>query len=1122
MWIVRLALRRPYTVATLCLVILLMGVLSVRTMRVDIFPEIDIPVVIVVWNYNGLNAQDMERRIILTSERAYSTTIGGISSIESDSITGLGIVRIYFEKGTDLGSAIAQISAVSLTASRTMPPGIQPPVILQFNASNVPVAQLTVTSKQLSEQQLYDYGLNFLRLRLFTIPGLSTPAPYGGATRQVNVDIDLTKLAAKGLSPFDVVNAMQQNDVILPAGSARMASRNYDVVLNGSPATAADFNAIPIKIIDGAPVYVGDVAHVYDGFAVQQNIVRVDGQRATYLAILRKEGASTLAVVDAMRATLPQVKAAAPQGLEIKISADQSMFVRAAIKGVLREALISAGLVSLMVLFFLGSWRSVLIVCTSIPIAILVGVVGLFIAGQTLNIMTLGGLALAIGMLVDDATVEVENIDRNRMMGKKLTVAILDGARQIAVPALAATLTICIVFFPVALLTGPAKYLFIALALSVVFSMLASYLLSRTLVPTMARLLMEKEQEELLEHHGQKERPHTAWQRFNAWRDRHFDRFRNRYSRLLEVALDRPGFVLACFGLLAVCAIALSLVVGLDFFPKVDAGLMRMHLRAPVGTRLEDTEVVVADVEQRIKKMMGDDFESVTDSIGLPTSYNLAFVQTDSSGDQDADITVALKPGRRKTDEYTQRIRREIPPAFPGSALYFQPASIVERVLDFGLPSPIDVQIAGNDADGNMKVAVRMLDRIRRVPGVVDARIKEIFDHPALNVDVDRRRAAYVGVTSRDVANSVLTSLSSSIFISPAFWLNPQNLVNYYVSVQTPIVDVRTIADLSKTPLGTPTVGLPSSAGTPSGPSTVVGGSTSMQSPLTATLGVQPVTATTVSAASYLASIASITHGSDRAMISHYNVQPVIDVECNVEGRDLGGVASDIKAIVADFRKGPLPKGSLIDVRGQSESMASSFSALGLGIILAIVLVYLLMVVLFQSWLDPLIIIVAVPGALIGILWMLVATGTTLNVESLMGAVMAVGIATSNSILLVNFANDFRVESKGSDKDGQGGGIKEVDARTAALEAGRTRLRPVLMTALAMILGMLPMALALGEGGEQNAPLGRAVIGGLLMATCVTLFVVPVVYSRLRTKLPRKQVLDRQFSQESTGAESPA
>jgi multidrug efflux pump subunit AcrB len=1115
MWIVRLALRRPYTVATLCLVILLMGTLSIRTMRVDIFPEIDIPVAIVVWNYNGLNAQDMERRVILTSERAYSTTIGGISSIESDSITGLGIIRIYFEKGTDLGSAIAQISAVSLTASRVMPPGITPPVVLQFNASNVPVAQLTVTSKQMSEQQLYDYGLNFLRLRLFTIPGLSTPAPYGGATRQVNVDIDLTKLAAKGLSPFDVVNAMQQNDVILPAGSARLAGRNYDVVLNGSPTQAADFNAIPIKIVDDAPVYVGDVAHVYDGFAVQQNIVRVNGQRSTYLAILRKEGASTLAVVDATRAILPQIKAAAPQGLELKIGADQSVFVRAAISGVLREALISAGLVSLMVLFFLGSWRSVLIVCTSIPIAILVGVVGLFISGQTLNIMTLGGLALAIGMLVDDATVEVENIDRNRLMGKKLTVAILDGARQIAVPALAATLTICIVFFPVALLTGPAKYLFIALALSVVFSMLASYLLSRTLVPTMARLLMEKEQEELLEHHGEKEKPRTAWQRFNAWRDRRFDRFREGYSRLLAVVLDRPRFVLGCFGLLAACAIALAFVVGVDFFPKVDAGLLRMHVRAPVGTRLEDTEVVVADVEQRIKAMMGDDFESVTDSIGLPTSYNLAFVQTDSSGDQDADITVSIKPGRHKSDEYTQRIRREIPPAYPGTALYFQPASIVERVLDFGLPSPIDVQIAGNDADGNMNVAKRMLDRVRRVPGVADARIKEIFDHPALNVNVDRRRAAYVGVTSRDVANSVLTSLSSSIFISPAFWLNPQNLVNYYVSVQTPIVDVRTVGDLAKTPLGNPGTLATSSgaAGAASGPATIVGGSTGTQSPLTATVGVQPVTPTTISQASYLGSIASITPGSDRAMISHYDVQPVVDVQCNVEGRDLGGVASDIKSIVAEFRKGPLPKGSLIDVRGQSESMSSSFSALGLGIVLAIVLVYLLMVVLFQSWLDPLIIIVAVPGALIGILWMLAATGTTLNVESLMGAVMAVGIATSNSILLVNFANDFRVEGK----DG-----KEVDARTAALEAGRTRLRPVLMTALAMILGMLPMALALGEGGEQNAPLGRAVIGGLLVATSVTLFVVPVVYSRLRTKLPRKQVLDRQFSQESTGAESPA
>jgi multidrug efflux pump subunit AcrB len=1102
MWIVRLALRRPYTVATLCLVIALMGFLSVRTMRTDIFPEIDIPVVVVIWAYQGLSAEDMERRIVLITERAFSTTVNGISSIESDSISGIGVLRVYFEPGTDIGAAIAQISSVALTASRSMPPGIQPPVVLQFNASNVPVAQLTMSSAALTEQQLYDYGLNSVRMKLFTIPGLATPAPYGGASRQVNVDIDLTKLAAKGLSPADVVNAIQENDVILPAGSARIGGRNYDVMLNGSPHEAEEFNAIPIKVAGGAPVFIGDVAHVYDGFAVQTNMVRVNGKRATYLSILRKKGASTLAVIDAAKGILPAIKTTAPGGLELKMDMDQSVFVRAAVNGVLREALISAGLVSLMVLVFLGSWRSMLIVSTSIPIAILVGVIGLFLTGQTLNIMTLGGLALAIGMLVDDATVEVENIHRNRNLGKKLTVAILDGAKQIAVPALAATLTICIVFFPVAMLTGPAKYLFIPLALSVVFSMLASYLLSRTLVPTMARLLMEKEPTE----GGENEDP-SVWSRFNGWRDLQFNCLRDAYGRVLGTVLARPAFVFSCAALLVVGAGFLMVVVGADFFPNVDAGLLKMHLRAPIGTRIEDTEVVVADVEERIRRMMGPDFGTVTDTIGIPTSYNLGFVQTDSTGDQDADIDVSLKPGHRPATDYMQRIRREIPAAFPGATLYFEPASIIEQVLDFGLSAPIDVQIAGNDSNGNMALAKKMLARIERIAGVEDARIKQVFEHPAIDVDVDRRRAAYIGVSERDVANSLLTSLSSSIYVSPAFWLSPDNLVNYFVSVQTPIVRIRTLNDIAGTPLGVPTAALSAGAeavGTTAGVAGQASSAPSGGGLTNATVTSLPSTPATVSQSSYVGAVARVTAGTDRALISHHDVQPVVDIQCNVVGRDLGGVSSDIRQIMQEIQHGPLPKGTTLALRGQTDSMTTSFRALGLGLLVAIALVYLLMVVLFQSWLDPMIIIVAVPGALVGILWMLVVTGTTLNVESLMGSIMAVGIAVSNSILLVNFANDLRVEKKLASKD-------------AALEAGKTRLRPVLMTALAMILGMLPMALGLGEGGEQNAPLGRAVIGGLLMATFVTLFVVPLVYTHLRTKPPRKQELDAQFAAESGG-----
>ena len=1069
MWIVRLALRRPYTIAVMALLILIMGALTARRMRVDIFPSIDIPVVIVVWNYPGLSAEDMERRVVLISERAYSTTVDGISRIESQSIAGTGVLKVYFEPGSDIGGAIAQIASVSATASRIMPPGISPPNVVRFNASNVPVAQLTVSSDNLSEQQLFDYGLNFIRVRLFTIPGMSIPAPYGGKQRQVMVDIDPARVAAKGLAPQDVVNAVLQSNVLVPAGVADIGETEYAVKLNSSPDTVEEFNAMPVKVVNGAPVYLGDVAFVHDGFAIQTNIVRVNGKRATYLAILKHADASTLAVVDATRDLLPQIEASAPKGMVLKLDFDQSVFVRAAVKNVLREAVIASILVSIMVLLFLGSWRSVILVSTSIPLAILVGVLGLFLGNQTFNIMTFGGLALAIGMLVDDATVEVENIHRNRLLGKPLTVAILDGAHQIAVPALAATLSICIVFFPVVLLVGPARYLFTPLALSVVISMMASYLLSRTLVPTLARMLMEHE------HHGEP-------RGFNKWRDDAFEKFRGFYGAALASVLKHRGFVLLCALVILVATAFLPGVVGLDFFPAVDAGQMKLHFRAPIGTRIEETERLVEEVEEKIRAIIpADELETINDNIGTPVFYNLAFVPTDNIGPQDAEILVALKPEHKPTRGYMQRIHEEIPRAFPGSTLYFQAPDIVSQVLNFGLSAPIDIQIEGSDLQGSFELGRTLRDKVREIPGTTDVRVAQVLDYPALQVDVDRARAAQVGIAQKDVANNLLTSLSSSSLVQPSFWLNPKNSVNYVVAVQTPQPKLSSTDDLMATPLASGT------------------------QPLLQTPGAASLTASTAATSQYLGSIARLRPTSEMALINHYTVQRVIDVQASVEGRDLGAVTRDIQRAIDSLPN--VPKTTHLTIRGQSDSMYSSFKSLGAGLLLAIALVYLLIVVLFQSWVDPFIIIVAVPGALVGILWMLALTHTTLNVESFMGSIMAVGIAVSNSILLVSYANDARLDGK-------------TDALGAALAAGMTRLRPVLMTALAMLLGMLPMALGGGEGGEQNAPLGRAVIGGLCVATFVTLFIVPLVYSLLRTKPPRAHELDAQFARESHGAES--
>ncbi|MEI8134007.1 MAG: efflux RND transporter permease subunit [bacterium] len=1076
MWIVRLALRRPYTTAVFCFFILLMGILSLKSMLVDIFPTIDIPVVSVVWNYNGLSAEDMERRVVLLSERAYSTTVSGITKIESSSIPSIGLLRIYFEQGTDIGSAMAQIAAVNQGVLKSMPPGIGAPAVIRFNASNVPVAQLTMSSPTMSEEQIYDYGINFIRISLFTIPGLSTPAPYGGKGRLITVDIDPKRLASKGLSASDVVTALGNSNTVLPAGTARLGAVEYNISINSSPPSIEDFNSIPVKVVNGSVIRIGDIGKVSDSYNTQVNIVHVNGKRATYLAIIKKANASTIAVVNAVKEALPSIKAAAPNGLELKVDFDQSVFVQSAIDSVMREGVIAAILVSLMILLFLGSWRSVLIVCTSIPLAIFCGIIGLNLTGNSLNIMTLGGLSLAIGMLVDDATVEVENIHRNRNMGKPLTVAILDGASQIAVPAIMATLSICIVFFPVVLLTGPSKFLFTPMALSVVISMIASYILSRTLVPTLSRMLMSGEH---LDHTTNKK--NNFFTRFNARRERGFDKLQDVYGKLLESFLRHRPFALIISGGVLVVSILLLNIVGTDFFPRTDTGLMKLHFRAPVGSRLEETEKLVLAVEDSIRRIIPrSELATLNDMIGVPTYFNLSFVPSDNAGGMDAEILISLKPEHHSTTEYMKKIRRQVQDHFPGTSMFFQPADIMSQVLNFGLPSPIDVQIQYPDLVKGHEIALKLYHKMKAIPGASDVAIKQVLDYPTFRLNVDRERAAQLGLTIGNVANSMLVSLSSSALIAPSFYLNPQNNVNYTVAVKVPTERVTSMEELLSSPI------TPSSSGT-------------LVQNVAPTASDQPTAPTQT-----LGNLVTIKSDWVANEIDHYTVQRVLDVTASVEGRDLGSTAGDIQSAINSLDS--LPKGMKITLRGQNEVMTEAFRSLGFGIIIAILLVYLLMVVLFQSWLDPFIVMVAIPGAMCGIIWMLAITGTTVNVISLMGAIMSVGIAVSNSTLLVSFANEVRV-SHG------------YDSLRGALEAGKTRLRPVLMTALAMILGMIPMALGLGEGGEQNAPLGRAVIGGLIFATLSTIFIVPIIYSYFRKGKPTRHRLEEKFSAEEKGLE---
>jgi CzcA family heavy metal efflux pump len=1048
MWIVRLALRRPYTFVVVALLLVVLGVVTVQRMPTDIFPNVDIPVVTVIWSFTGIAPEDMEKRVVTVSERAFTTTVNDIEHMESQSMYGVGVIKVFFHPSAKVEMAVAQITSISQSLLRTLPAGFTPPLIIRYSASSVPILQLSVTSKVLPEEQLFDYANNFVRTQLATVQGAAVSLPYGGKARQIMVDLNPKALNGYGLSAIDVVNAINAQNLILPSGTAKIGTREYSVQLNSSPDTVEGLNNLPIRAVNGAVVFVRDVAQVRDGFSVQANIVSAGNRRASLLTVLKGGGASTIDVVRRVKEILPKIQATLPKELEIATLFDQSIFVKAAIDGVVREALIAAGLTALMILIFLGSWRSTVIVATSIPLSILTSLIILWFFGYTINIMTLGGLALAVGILVDDATVEIENIHRNLALGKPITRAILDGAQQIAVPAFVSTLAICIVFVPVVFLKGAVQFLFTPMALAVVLAMLTSYFLSRTLVPTMVQYLLASEVARYDEG-GEQEEGDVFWRVHGAF-NRRFERMREKYRAGLEWALHHRRLVLSEFAIVLGSAVLVVPLTGRDFFPLVDAGQFRLHVRAPAGTRLEETDQIFNAVEAAIGRIVPrEETALVLHNIGLPLGgVNLAFSDSSTIGPADGEILVALQPGhRRSTFDYIRALRRELPQRFPDLVFFYQPADIVSQILNFGLPAPIDIQLVGQNRAANYALARRVAERIERVPGLTDVHVHQVVAAPALRINVDRVRAAQIGISQRDVANSLLASLASSSDQAPNFWLNPQNGVSYRVAVQTPQYRIDSVDALQREPIG------------------AAGGS----------------------AQQLLANLATLERGSTVTVATHYNVQPVFDVFASVQDRDLGGAARDIRRILTDVEK-DLPRGSSMIVRGQVESMTSAFIGLATGLLFAIVLVYALMVVNFQSWLDPFIIITALPGALSGIVWSLFLTQTTINVPSLMGAIMSIGVATANSILLVTFANDQR-------RAGQ-------DALNAALLAGYTRLRPVLMTALAMIIGMLPMALGLGEGGEQNAPLARAVIGGLTFATFATLFVVPVIYSLLRQKTP--------------------
>jgi len=1045
MWIVRIALSRPYTFIVLALLILLVSPLVILRTPTDIFPNIDIPVLASVWNFTGLSAEDMERRITTGIERNMTTTVSDIQHIESLTLNGRAIIKVFLQPGASVDKANSEINSISTASVRNLPPGANPPFILTYNASTVPILQLALSSPTLPESQLQDLGQNFVRPQLVTVPGAELPYPYGGKNRQINVALNTRQLQAKGLSPNDVVTALSNQNVVLPSGTAKIGQFEYDVELNSTPARVEELNDLPIKQVGNSTIYVRDVATVSDGFAPQTNIVRLDGQRGSLITVLKQGAASTLDVVQGVKDQLPSIERTLPPDLKIQQLADQSFFVRAAISGVVREAIIAACLTGLMILIFLGSWRSTLIIAVSIPLSILVSICCLSALHETINIMTLGGLALAVGILVDDATVTIENIERYLEEGHDLHTAILEGAAQIAVPALVSTLCICIVFLPMFFLSGVAKYLFVPLAEAVVFAMLASYVLSRTLVPTLAMYLLKV-----------KERVRgRTWNPFKLFQqafERGFERMRLNYQLLLTTFVYRRVIFVPAF--LALCAGGFLLFpwLGQDFFPSSDNGQFRLHFRTKTGTRIEETARLDDQIDQSIRRIIPPrELDSIVDNLGVPQSgINTTYDNSGLIGSAEGNVLVSLKPGHRPTQDWVTALRPRLNQEFPDTMFYFLPADMVTQILNFGLPAPIDIQVVGSNIEANRNFADAILPRIRQVPGMVDLRIQQPFDQPKLHITVDRTKAGNAGITERDVSASLLVSLSGSGQETPTYFLNP-NGVLYSVVTQAPQYTIHSLQDLQNV----------------------------------------PVTAPTAPKGEILGDIGTISRGSGMAGINHYNIKRVIDIYGSVEGRDLGAAGADVTRIVDAARKN-LDRGSDVVIRGQLDTMQTSYAGLGLGLGAAIVLVYLLIVVNFQSWLDPLIIISALPAALTGIVLFLFLTNTHLSVPALMGSIMCMGVATANSILVVSFAKE-RLEN-------------HHDALQAAIEAGFTRFRPVLMTALAMIIGMVPMALGFGEGGEQNAPLGRAVIGGLLCATVATLFFVPAVFSLIHNLARRKGV----------------
>lgn len=1029
MWIVQQALVRPHTFLVLALFILIGGSATISRMPTDIFPEIDIPVVTVVWTYTGLTAREMETRLTTYSEFGISATVGEVKAIESQTLEGVAVIRVHFHPGVKIEAAVAQVTATSQAILRRMPPGVLPPTILRFSASSVPVLQLALSSRTLTEDQLYDHGIYRIRQQLAVVQGITLPAPYGGKARQVMIDVDPQALLAHGLTAAEVSAAINTQNLTLPTGRVRIGSREYGLALNSSPDMIASLGEIPVKVVQGRTLLVRDVAQVRDGFAIQSNIVRQDGRRGVLLTLLKSGRASTIEVVRRVKDLLPAMRASAPEGMEISLLFDQSLFVEAAVHGVVEEGLIAGGLTALLILVFLGSWRSTLIVVTSIPLSILAALVLLGARGDSLNVMTLGGLALAIGILVDDATVEIENVHRHRKMGKPLRQAILDGAQQIAGPTFIATSTISIVFVSVTFLEGPPRHLFVPMALAVVLALQASYLLSRTLVPTLVQGLLANEEEP----GGLLGRIHHAF-------DRRFEAMRARYVALLSFVIDRPRIVLGAFAVVIGTAVALAPRVGRDFFPEVDAGQFRLQVRAPAGTRLEETERLFEAVEEEIRNVIPiTELSQILDNIGLPSeTFNLAFGDSTVLSSAEGEILVSLVRGHpTPTRDHVARLRKILPAKFPQVAFFFRPADIAGQILNFGLPAPIDVRVSGYDQAGNLQIAREIDERLREIPGVVDVHLHQIVDAPQLYLEVDRTRAAEAGLNQRDVANNVLVAVSSSTQVTPNYWADPRTGLPYLVAVQSPPRTLDSFDALTGLPLGS------------------VDGHNRI-----------------------VADFATLSTRTAVAAVTHSNVQPAFDVLASVEGRDLGSVAQDIQRLLSEFTS-RLKPGNRLALRGQVESMETSFSRLGAGILFAALLVYLLMVVNFQSWRDPLVILAVLPAALSGIVFALLGTGTTLSIPSLMGTLMTVGVGTANAILLLTFARERMEEG--------------IDRRTALIEAGGTRLRPILMTATAMIVGMLPMAIGLGEGSEQNSPLGRAVIGGLLAATVGTLLLLPVL-----------------------------